>query len=121
MCINQFVWGLPNIPAFNSLRSDLPTRVTDAKDDDFGAFIALTEKALELDTIFRSILSASTSTSTRAPRPHTVPAPPIASSLPPNIATPAVPPTAVGNTPYPTKLCTNCGRKGHLAEMSCLG
>ena len=43
LCLNQFFRGLPNIAAFNSLRADLPNRVTTAGDRDFGAFVSLTE------------------------------------------------------------------------------
>ena len=73
MCINQFVCGLPNVPAFNSLRSDLPDRVASTGDQDFGAFIAFTEKALELDVIFKLILPQASQTCSRS----------LASSLPP--------------------------------------
>ena len=113
MCLNQFVCGLPNIPAFNSLRSDLPARITNAHDQDFGAFVALTESALELDTIFRSIL----------PQPRTrsqVPPPSVNPSLSTPSHTPATSlpgPTitpATGTASYLQKLCSNCGRKGHL-------
>jgi hypothetical protein len=113
MCINQFICGLPNNPAFNSIRSDLPNRVTSANDRDLGAFIDLTEKALELDTIFKSILPPS--------RPRVAPP----SSLPTATSTPTLMTsstpiqvstanTASGTLPYSAKLCTNCGRKGHL-------
>ena len=114
MCLNQFVCGLPNVPAFNSLRSDLPSRVTSANDQDFGAFIELTEKALELDTIFRSILP-STSTRTRLPPPVPTSAiPPTPSAaLVPHVSTTTTIPTTQSGT-YSSKLCTNCGRRGHL-------
>jgi hypothetical protein len=52
MCLNQFVRGLPLIATFTSLRSTLPDHIATAGDNDFGAFIALTETVLEQDTIF---------------------------------------------------------------------
>ena len=54
ICVALFVRGLPSIPAFNTLRADLPRRIAAiAGDHDFGAFIDLTDTVLELDTIFR--------------------------------------------------------------------
>ena len=42
ICISLFVCGLPPVPAFNTLRADLPRRIAlVAWDDDFGAFVAL--------------------------------------------------------------------------------
>ena len=54
ICISQFVRGLPFIPAFTPLRADIPYRIATAGDQDFGAFISLTEVVLELDTIFHT-------------------------------------------------------------------
>ena len=89
MCLNQFVCGLPNVPAFNSLRSDLPTHVASAGDQDLGAFISLTEKALELDAIFWSILPPS--------RVH--------SQLPsPTLGVAGVGETREGQTPQPIRV-----------------
>jgi hypothetical protein len=67
ICISLFVRGLPSIPAFNSLRADLPRRIAVIPhDQDYGAFITMTEAVLELDTIFRPTAQ---SQSTRQPRP----------------------------------------------------
>ena len=55
ICISQFVRGLPFIAAFTPLRADIPHRIATAGDQDFGAFITLTETVLELDTIFRTV------------------------------------------------------------------
>ena len=41
LCLNQFVCGLPNIAAFNTLQAELPNHVIAAGDHDFGAFISL--------------------------------------------------------------------------------
>ena len=113
MCLNQFVCGLPNVPAFNSLRSDLPTRVASAGDQDSGAFIALTEKALELDTIFRSILPPSRVHSQLPSSTSTLPSVP---TLPPSVPPVMSSSTAIAPaTPYSSKICSNCGRKGHVA------
>src|ERR1700678_3293962 len=118
MCINQFVCGLPNIPAFNSLRSDLPDRVASAGDQNFGAFIALTEKVLELDVIFKSILPQASQARSRS-LPSSLPPPAASVSLPSSTSSPIIPSTApaasAGAVPYSLKLCSNCGRKGHLA------
>ena len=54
--------GCPPIPAFNTLRADLPCRISAICDEhDYGAFIGMTDAVLELDTIFRptSILQSS--------------------------------------------------------------
>jgi hypothetical protein len=54
LSISQFVQGLPFIPVFNTIRANLPLHVQAANDQDYGAFVVLTETALELDTIFCS-------------------------------------------------------------------
>jgi hypothetical protein len=54
LSIYQFVRGLPSIPAFDTLRANLPNHIWAAHDQDYGAFVTLTESALELDTIFCS-------------------------------------------------------------------
>ena len=53
-CISLFVRGLPLISAFIALRADLPERIATMPDQDLGCFVAITEKVLQLDTIFRS-------------------------------------------------------------------
>ena len=112
LCVSQFIRGLPVIAAFNTLRAALPTHIAQAADHDYGAFVTITESALELDTIFKSAVDFS--------RP----------SRPPNVRTQdsssrssivsAVPdstkPTVVSSAPavVSAKICTNCGRRGHL-------
>ena len=54
ICVSHFVRGLPPIPAFNTLRADLPRRIAAiTNDQDFGAFINLMDMVLELDVIFK--------------------------------------------------------------------
>ena len=64
--ISQFMRGLPLIAAFTPLQADLPHQVAGAGDQDFGAFLALTEMVLELDTIFRTSSLVHNPHSTRA-------------------------------------------------------
>ena len=112
LCVSQFIRGLPVIAAFNTLRAALPTHIAQAADHDYGAFVTITESALELDTIFKSAVHF------------------LRPSRPPNIRTQdsssrssivsAVPdstkPTVVSSAPaaISAKICTNCGRRGHL-------
>ena len=74
----------------------------------------ITETTLELDSIFRSILP------TNRVHPH----PPPQHSIPPSVPTttpsapapiPPIPSTSHSAVPYSAKLCSNCGRRGHLA------
>ena len=58
MCLNQFVRSLPLITAFTSLHSTLPECIATAGDNDYGAFVTLTEAILEQDTIFHAALQA---------------------------------------------------------------
>ena len=68
ICISVFVRGLPSIPAFNTLRADLPRRIAAVVDiHDYGAFIDLTEAVLDLDTIFRPTPQSQASRPPRAP------------------------------------------------------
>ena len=111
ICISVFVRGLPNIPAFNTLRADLSRRIAAVMDvHDYGAFIELTETVLELDTIFRPTAQSQTSRTPRAPP----------------IATPSVPVTSLSSTavPDPTSrvpkkelTCGNCKSRG----LRCVG
>ena len=101
ICIGLFVRGLPSIPAFNSIRADLPLRIAAiGHDQDYGAFISMTERVLELDTIFRSV------TQTQVPRQSrvaVVPAPATVQS------SPAVPdPQAPSRISKPVQTCNNC-------------
>ena len=113
--ISLFVRGLPSIPAFNTLRADLPRRIAAIPHDhDYGAFIELTETVLELDTIFRP-----------PPQSH-VPRPPRTTSVPQPL--PAIPvstiPSSSTTAPVPSAqvpkkelLCHNCKSRG----LRCVG
>jgi hypothetical protein len=105
MCVNAFVRGLPPVPAFNLLRAKLPRRL-DAitRDDDYGAFVGISEEVLELDNVFR-------------PPPHLQPARPSrvpSSSAPP----PVIFPPASTSTSDPSRVpkkdqsCSNCKSRG---------
>jgi hypothetical protein len=86
ICISMFVRGLPHIPAFYTLRADLPHRIAAVVDDrDCGAFIDLTDTVLELDTIFRPTPQLRASRPPRAPSVSdaSVPVSPASSSLVP--------------------------------------
>jgi hypothetical protein len=99
-------------------RSDLPDQVAGRGDQDFGAFIALTEKALELDVIFKSILPQATQACSHS-MPSSLPPPAVSASLPSSTSPQVIPSTpsaaTTGAVPYSLKLCSNCGHKGHLA------
>ena len=105
VCISQFVRGLPLIAAFTPLRADLPHRVAGAGDQDFGAFLALTETVLELDTIFRTSSLVHNPRSGRAlvatqPSSTPVSSNSTASSGPDSVPRPAKP------------TCSNCKSRG---------
>jgi hypothetical protein len=105
ICISLFVHGLPPVPAFNSLRADLPRRIAAVvQDDDYGAFIDITEMVLELDTIFcLSPLS-------QPARPPCLPPVP----LPPAPVMPTAPPTSIDSSRVSRKdlSCGNCKSRG---------
>ena len=111
ICISLFVRGLPSIPAFNSLRADLPRRIAAILDEkDFGAFVDMTETVLELDTIFRPTIQL------QAPRqPRVLPIP--------NSTAPILPvsPPVVSEVPPRTSkkelICGNCKSRG----LRCVG
>ena len=118
MCINQFVCSLPLVAAFTSLRSTLPDRIAAAIDNDFGAFIMLTETVLEQNTIFRA---ASQAQSTRPNQCSQVPSstvvPAVASSVLSANAPPAPAPIPTDTHTQSTRaslFCTNCKMVGHL-------
>ena len=99
---------LPSVPAFNSLRADLPCHIATISDvHDYRAFISLTDSALELDTIFRP------TSHSLSPRP---PYPSPASSLP----TPFVAPSSSVPVVLPScsskKECGNC--KSHRLQAT---
>ena len=110
LCIGYFVCGLPLVPAFNTIRADLPDHIAGiAFEQDYGAFITLTEHVLELDTIFRSVSSS------HIPRPSRVSSAP---ALPP-VVTPVSTPTSSTldpprvAKPIPSSLsCNNCKTRG---------
>ena len=114
ICISLFVQGLSPVPAFNSLHADLPRHIAAiGNDQDYGAFISMTETVLELNTIFHPS-SQITRASGGAP------------ITPSSLAMPAiVPPTApVLNPPDPpsrvprqTLTCNNCKSRG----LRCIG
>ena len=104
ICVALFVRGLPSIPAFNTLRADLPRRIAAiAGDHDFGAFIDLTDTVLELDTIFRPSVQPPATRPPRAPAPSATPAPPL-----------PLPPTTLPEPSSRTskKECNNCKSRG---------
>ena len=106
ICISLFVRGLPPIPAFNTLRADLPRRIAAISGEhDFGAFIELTETVLQLDTIFRPSIYSQVN---RAPRAPNVTAPP-APTLPPLPPTLPDPPS---RTSKKELTCSNCKSRG---------
>jgi hypothetical protein len=45
LLISQFIHGLPFTPAFNTLQANLPSHVLAANDQDYGAFVTITESA----------------------------------------------------------------------------
>ena len=106
ICVSYFVRGLPSIPAFNTLRADLPRRISAIVDDqDYGSFISLTEDVLQLDTIFRPTVQSQT---IRAPRAFpTIPA----------TAAPVVPITDTSRLPKKEQTCNNCKSRG----LRCVG
>jgi hypothetical protein len=110
-CISFFVRGLPLISAFTSLRASLPERLELIAADDMGAFIALSENVLHLDTIFRS---ASQVHGTRTHRPSTTTSAP----SPPSSSFSTVPSTVVAidstsqGTSRSTLNCGNCKSRG---------
>ena len=107
VCISQFVRGLPLIAAFIPLRAELPYHIATAGDQDFGAFIALTETVLELDAIFRMSSHAQNNRSNRTPATTTSSNPPASTSTP----TSNMPETASRSSKMiPT--CTNCKARG---------
>ena len=106
LCINAFVRGLPPVPAFTVLRSELPRRLEDiTRDDDYGAFIQITESVLEMDTVFRSF-PHSQSRSSRPPQ-SSVPLPPAAavSITPTSLPEPS-------RVPKKDQTCSNCRSRG---------
>ena len=108
ICIALFVCGLPSVPAFNTLRADLPRRIAAIdRDDDYGAFVGLTDTVLELDTIFRPSAPLQPS---RPPRPP----PPSLSSPAPPVPTPSTLPSSdsASRTSQKGLSCGNCKSRG---------
>jgi hypothetical protein len=105
---------LPSIPAFNTLCANLLNHILAANDQDYGAFVTLTETAIELDTIFCSVNQASrplhsqnTLSSNITPTSH-APLLPKSTSMPISSSIPT--PTSTAGS---LKLCLNCGHSGH--------
>jgi hypothetical protein len=104
ICISLFVRGLPSIPAFNSLRADLPRRIAViAHDQDYGAFISLTEAVLELDTIFRP---------TSQSQPPRQPCPSSNVSVPASGLSSSTAPDPSSRTSKKELTCSNCKSRG---------
>ena len=106
ICINHFVRGLPPVPAYNVLRSELSRRLDDiTQHADYGAFISMTEKVLELDATFR-LPPQPPSTRT----PHVPPAPTPAAPL---VAVPTSSPSDTSShDPKKDQNCGNCRSRG---------
>ena len=103
ICMGLFVRGLPSTPAFNSIQADLPERIAAIPhEQDYGAFITLTEKVLQLDTIFCSIPQSHLSRPTREP---TV-------AVTTQTTTTASPSSVVAPAPHMSKHCNNCKSRG---------
>ena len=95
----------PPIPAFNSLRADLPRRIAAITEDtDYAAFVDLTDTVLELDTIFWS------SSQPQASHPPRVPTATVPSLPAVPTASPAVPDPS--NVPKKDQSCGNCKSRG---------
>ena len=94
------------------LRSQLPMHVSAAGDHDYGAFVTITETALELETVFK--LATQTH---RPPRFQSS----VSTTVPDSTNKPSVPSSTLDKSTKPSsapgssKLCTNCGLTGHLA------
>ncbi|KAF8804217.1 hypothetical protein BYT27DRAFT_7259650 [Phlegmacium glaucopus] len=109
LCISQFICGLPHVPAFNMLHADLSNRIAAAGDQDYGAFVIITENVLKLETIFHSVNHVPRSTRP-LPANQTTLSPP--QKITPNSIVPV--PNAVPDwTPVPVQTCGNCGKTGH--------
>ena len=109
ICVSYFIRGLPPIPAFNSLRADLPRRIAAIHNDqDFGAFISLTETVLELDTIFRPTTQSQSARTTRPSLPsHPAPSAPVQPQV--TLPTPAPDPSRPLSK---EQTCNNCKSRG---------
>jgi hypothetical protein len=107
-CITLFVRGLPLIPAFNTLRAELPDRLETMPDQDLGAFITITERALTLDTIFRS---ASLAQAPRSSRLAAAPVPSHTAPIPAPVTSAAVPDSS-SRTAKAVQTCGNCKSRG---------
>src|ERR1700678_4522881 len=87
LVISNFVRGLPMAPAFNTIRADMVSCISRAGADDMAAFIAVTDLAMELETVFHSANLAQNSRSTVPQRVTVAPPPP----LPPVVGPPSLP------------------------------
>jgi hypothetical protein len=121
LLILNFVCGLPMAPAFNTIRADMALCISRAGADNMGAFIAMTELALELETVLRSANQAQNPCSAVPQRVNLVPPPaPIVSTPPlpipvlaPAPLQPSVP--VVERAACAALTCCNCGCSGHIA------
>ena len=110
--ISHFIRGLPLSPAFHMLRSQLPVHIAAAGDQDYGAFVTITESALELDTIFKSATHISRPPRNQYSVPTTITDSPTKPVVTPTIPDKSAKPALAGSS----KTCTNCGLTGHLAS-----
>jgi Pol polyprotein, beta-barrel domain/GAG-pre-integrase domain len=114
ICVSLFVRGLPSVPAFNTLRADLPRRIAAiTNDQDYGAFISMTETVLELDTIFRPSSQLNRPSRGTPIAPGSLATPAIVAPSPP-VTNPPDPPSRVSR---PALLCNNCKSRG----LRCVG
>jgi hypothetical protein len=112
LSISQFVHRLASIPAFNILRANLPNHILAANDQDYRAFVTLTETALELDTIFYSANQASKIHRSQNTAPVVPSLPPVNTSKPAAVTSSSSTPNVI-STADSSKLCLNCGCPGH--------
>ena len=104
ICVILFVKGLPSVPAFNTLHADLPQCISAIDNDqDFGAFISLTETVLELDTIFWPTTQSQVIHAPRVAPASSTTSPPV----------PGILPTTLNFcTPKKNQICNNCKSRG---------
>ena len=98
--------------------ADLPNQIAIADNVDYGAFIKVTETALELDTIFQASSHSHSSRSQHCPSSSV----PLSATI--NVTSTNAPNThAIPTTPNPSvhppkssHHCMNCGIVGHIAS-----
>ena len=122
--ISNFVRGLPIAPAFNTLRTKLSSRISRAGEHDLGAFIAVTETALDLEATFRAAAQAQNPRSIPPTRPSVHVAASVSTptpAAPPNNSSTIKPSTTNVVAPAVERInrsalhCSNCNRPGHIS------